>query len=91
MEPHAPMNLGSRRSVIAFTPSAKSAVPRRLFWFASSSPVAAATRSAYPSRMICRQATTPSGEHSAISVANFIAAGNTSSALETKTSAYPMA
>src|SRR6478735_134790 len=74
---HRPLKLATRRSEVALTPSLKSSVARSLFCSTSSWLVAASTRSARLPRMVARVEIRPSGEHSAISAASFMAAART--------------
>src|SRR6185312_23824 len=74
---YRPLKFATRRSAVAFTPSLKSSVERSRFCSTNSWLVAASTRSARLPRMVARVETRPSGEHSAISPASFIAAART--------------
>ena len=74
---HRPLKFATRRSAVALTPSLKSSVARSLFCSTSSWLVAASTRSARPARMVARVEIRPSGEHSAISAASFMASART--------------
>src|SRR5216683_1395595 len=74
---YRPRKFATRRSAVALTPSLKSSVARSFVCSTSSWLVAASTRSARPARMVARVEIRPSGEHSAISAASFIASDRT--------------